>query len=55
VVPIARWARILGLAGRDEVLVSATTGDLLEGSGLEDAGVHELKGVLGRSRPVVGH
>jgi class 3 adenylate cyclase len=40
-------ARILGLAGRNEVLVSATTADLLEGSGLvlEDAGVHELKGM----------
>jgi class 3 adenylate cyclase len=40
-------ARILGLASRNEVLVSSTTGDLLEGSGLvlEDAGVHELKGM----------
>jgi class 3 adenylate cyclase len=40
-------ARILGLAGRNEVLVSATTADLLEGSGLvlEDAGVHNLKGM----------
>ena len=34
----------------DEVLVSSTTGDLLEGSGLvlEDAGEHELKGLSGK-------
>jgi class 3 adenylate cyclase len=32
-----------------EVLVSSTTGGLLEGSGmeLEDAGLHELKGLSG--------
>ena len=43
-------ARILALAGPDEVLVSSTTGELLEGSGLrlEDAGVHELKGLSGQ-------
>ncbi len=42
-------ARVLALAGPSEVLVSATTADLLEGSGvvLEDAGVHELKGLPG--------
>ena len=42
-------ARILALAGSGEVLVSATTGGLLEGSGieLEDAGLHELKGLSG--------
>ena len=42
-------ARILSLAGPGEVLVSSTTGGLLEGSGieLEDAGVHELKGLPG--------
>lgn len=42
-------ARILALAGPGEVLVSSTTGGLLEGSGieLEDAGMHELKGLSG--------
>ena len=42
-------SRIVTLAGPDEVLVSSTTGDLLEGSGLvlEDAGEHELKGLSG--------
>jgi class 3 adenylate cyclase len=42
-------ARLLGLAGPSEVLVSATTGGLLEGSGieLEDAGIQELKGLAG--------
>jgi class 3 adenylate cyclase len=43
-------ARVLALAGPGEVLVSATTGDLLDGSGLviEDAGTHEMKGLSGR-------
>lgn len=43
-------ARIVALAGTDEVLVSSTTSELLEGSGLtlEDAGTHELKGLSGR-------
>jgi class 3 adenylate cyclase len=42
-------ARVMSLAGPDEVLVSSTTRDLLEGSGvvLEDAGAHELKGLPG--------
>src|SRR5690606_34124692 len=42
-------ARIMALAGPDEVIVSSTTNDLLEGSGLalEDAGTHELKGISG--------
>ena len=42
-------ARVLAVAGPGEVLVSATTAGLLEGSGvvLEDAGVHELKGMPG--------
>jgi class 3 adenylate cyclase len=42
-------ARVLALAGANEVLVSATTSGLLEGSGmvLEDAGVHEMKGISG--------
>ena len=42
-------ARILALGGADEVLVTATAAELLEGSGiaLEDAGSHELKGLSG--------
>jgi class 3 adenylate cyclase len=45
-------ARVMSLAGPDEVYVSATTSDLLEGSGveLEDAGAHELKGLSGPRR-----
>ena len=41
-------ARVLSLAGPDDVLASSTTRDSLEGSGiaLEDAGSHELKGVI---------
>ncbi len=42
-------ARILALAGPGEVLVSSSTAGLLEGSGieLEDAGIHQLKGLSG--------
>jgi class 3 adenylate cyclase len=42
-------ARLLGLAGSDEVMLSSTTRDLLDGSDIatEDAGVHELKGLAG--------
>ena len=42
-------ARVMGLAAPGEVLVSATTADLLSGSGLvlESAGSHDLKGVTG--------
>jgi class 3 adenylate cyclase len=45
-------ARIAALAGPGEVLVSATTRDLLEGSDLEfeDRGLHELKGIAGARR-----
>jgi class 3 adenylate cyclase len=45
-------ARIMALGGADDVMVSATTRDLLEGSGvvLEDAGEHELKGLPGARR-----
>ena len=45
-------ARVMSLAGPDEVLISATTRDLLEGSGLtlEDAGAHQLKGLPGERR-----
>ena len=49
-------ARVLAVAGDSEVVVSETTKDLLEGSGLvvEDAGAHELKGISGRAAPVPG-
>lgn len=42
-------ARVMALAGPSEVLVSGTTHDLLEASGLsfEDRGLHELKGISG--------
>lgn len=42
-------SRLLGLAGGDEVMMSSTTNDLLDGTGIatEDAGVHELKGLSG--------
>jgi class 3 adenylate cyclase len=46
-------ARVSALAGPSEVLVSAVTRDLLDGSGLifEERGIHELKGLTG-ARPV---
>ena len=42
-------ARLLDLAGPNEVLLSPTTRDLLEGSGIEveEAGSHELRGLTG--------
>ena len=42
-------ARVMSIAGPDEVCVSSTTFDLLEGSGLtlEFAGMHEMKGLPG--------
>jgi class 3 adenylate cyclase len=42
-------ARLMALASGDEILVSSTTRDLVEGSSLvlADAGTHELKGVSG--------
>jgi class 3 adenylate cyclase len=45
-------ARVMSLAGAGEVLVSATTHDLVAGSGLEfdDRGEQVLKGVEGRRR-----
>ena len=48
-VAVHTAARVLALAGADEVMVSDTTRALLEGSGLsfEDAGRHELKGLAG--------
>jgi class 3 adenylate cyclase len=49
-VPIG--ARIMGIAGAGDVLVSSTVRDLVAGSGLEfdDRGAHELKGVPGEWR-----
>ncbi len=43
-------ARIMAAAGPDEILVSATVMDLVDGSGLvfDDAGTHELKGLAGK-------
>jgi len=45
-------ARVMAIAGDGEVLVSATTAALLEGSGLRlaDAGTHRLKGLDGERR-----
>ncbi len=42
-------ARVAGLAGPGEVLVSSTVRDLVAGSGLRfrERGAHELKGVPG--------
>jgi class 3 adenylate cyclase len=42
-------ARILGLAGPNEVLLSSATADLVDSPDLivEDAGLHELKGLTG--------
>lgn len=52
-VGVVAAARVAALAGPGEVLVSGTTRDLLEGSGieLEPRGEHALKGLPGR-RPV---
>ncbi len=46
---VAIGARVTGLAGPSEILVSQTVRDLVAGSGLEfvDRGEHELKGVPG--------
>ena len=51
-VAVHAAARVMALAGPGEVLVSSTTNDLLEGSGvtLTDAGTHELKGLTGARR-----
>jgi class 3 adenylate cyclase len=48
-VAVHAAARVLAVAGADEVVVSDTTRDLVEGSGLafEDAGRHALKGLAG--------
>ncbi len=51
-VAVHAAARVMSFAGAGEVLVSSTTRDLLEGSGLtlEDAGTRELKGLDGQRR-----
>jgi class 3 adenylate cyclase len=48
-VAVHAAARVAALAGPSEVFVSATTHDLLDGSGLsfESRGAHELKGLSG--------
>jgi class 3 adenylate cyclase len=48
-VAVHAAARVMALAGPGEVLVSSTTRDLLDGSGilLQEAGTHELKGLAG--------
>src|SRR5262245_22346505 len=49
-VAVHTAARVASLAKAGEVLISATTHDLLEGSGLhfDDHGLHELKGLRGQ-------
>jgi class 3 adenylate cyclase len=48
-VAVHAAARVLAAAGADEVVVTETTRDLVEGSGLafDDAGRHPLKGLTG--------
>jgi class 3 adenylate cyclase len=45
-------ARVVAIASPNEVLLTATTADLIQGSGVrtEDAGAHELKGLAGARR-----
>jgi class 3 adenylate cyclase len=49
-VAVHAAARVMSLAGPDEVFVTSTTSELLDGSDvvLEEAGTHELKGLSGR-------
>lgn len=51
-IAVTIGARVMSLAGPDEVLVSGTVKDLVAGSGLvfDDRGEHTLKGVPGRWR-----
>lgn len=51
-VAVHAAARIMALAAPDEILVSATVRDLLDGSdfGFDDRGVHDLKGLGGARR-----
>jgi class 3 adenylate cyclase len=49
-VAVHAAARIMALAAADEVWLSGTVRDLVDGSGLEffDRGLHELKGLPGQ-------
>jgi class 3 adenylate cyclase len=49
-VAVHMVARMMALAGGDQIVVSSTVRDLLDGSGLdfEDFGLHELKGLPGQ-------
>jgi len=49
-VAVHAVARMMALAGADEIIVSSTVSELLDGSGLEfdDFGLHELKGLPGQ-------
>ena len=49
-VAVHTAARVMSLAAPGQVLMSGTTRDLLEEAGLplEDAGMHELKGLTGQ-------
>ena len=51
-ISVVTAARVMALAGDDEVWVSQTVRDLVAGSGhvFEDRGEHELKGVPGTWR-----
>ncbi len=51
-IAVSIGARITGLAGPSEILVSQTVRDLVAGSGLDfaDRGAHDLKGVPGTWR-----
>jgi class 3 adenylate cyclase len=58
-VAVHAVARMMALAQADEIVISATVHDLLDGTGLEfeDFGLHELKGLPGqrqlfRMRPI---
>lgn len=49
-VAVHTAARVMAVADADEVVVSSTTRDLLEGSGLQlqEAGSHQMKGLAGQ-------
>jgi class 3 adenylate cyclase len=49
-VAVHMTARMMALAGADEIVVSSTVRDVLDGTGLEfeDFGLHELKGLPGQ-------
>jgi class 3 adenylate cyclase len=51
-IAVHACARIMSLAGAGEILVSSTTRELVDGSGLEfeDRGEHELRGIDGTRR-----